>query len=74
MSINEKQKWPTDKKKYDENWIRAFGIKCKRCKGSGWTAYEGEQFASHGAGDSNGGVGRRMLCSRTQSGGQACGG
>ena len=49
MAINEFQKWPTDKKKYDENWIRVFGIKCKRCKGSGWTSeYDPELGALQG--------------------------
>ena len=35
MVINEFQKYPTDKKKFDKNWIRAFGVKCIHCKGNG---------------------------------------
>lgn len=49
MVINEFQKYPTDKKKFDKNWIRAFGVKCKRCKGSGWIdEYDEELGASIG--------------------------
>lgn len=27
---------PTDKKQYDENWIRIFGVECSACKGVGF--------------------------------------
>lgn len=29
MTINEKQKWPQDKRAYDRNYLRVFGKKCK---------------------------------------------
>jgi DnaJ-class molecular chaperone len=29
----ESQKYPEDKKKFDENWIRIFGKVCPKCKG-----------------------------------------
>lgn len=35
MAINEKQKWPTDKAKYDRNYLRLFGRLCSECKGIG---------------------------------------
>ena len=38
MTINEIQKWPTDKVKYDKNYIRLYGIVCKYCKGKGCPA------------------------------------
>jgi len=28
MAINEAQKWPTDKARYDVNYLRIFGEKC----------------------------------------------
>jgi len=33
--INERQKWPTNKKAYDRNYLRIFGVKCPVCNGSG---------------------------------------
>lgn len=33
--INEFQKYPTDKQKFDENYTRAFGVKCPRCNSKG---------------------------------------
>ena len=36
MGISEFQKWPTDKKKWDRNWLRIFGKKCWFCKGKGY--------------------------------------
>jgi len=40
--INEHQKWPTDKAKYDKNYQKIFGhtktIICKYCKGEGCPA------------------------------------
>lgn len=33
--MSEFQKYPTDKKKFDANWLRIFGKKCKRCGGDG---------------------------------------
>jgi len=33
--INEKQKWPQDKRKYDREYLRVFGVKCPDCKGVG---------------------------------------
>lgn len=41
MSTNEYQKYPTDKKKYDKEYLRVFGIKCLFCNGRGWV-YEDE--------------------------------
>lgn len=35
MVINEKQKWPTNKARYDKNWIKIFGLVCEYCKGKG---------------------------------------
>lgn len=35
MAINEKQKWPTNKSRYDKNWIKIFGVICKYCNGKG---------------------------------------
>lgn len=44
--INEKQKWPINKKQYDINYLKVFGKKCPMCGGkprgipskdSGWT-------------------------------------
>lgn len=32
----ESQKYPTDKKKFDKNWIRIFGKKCFMCRGTGY--------------------------------------
>ena len=32
----ESQKYPEDKKKFDENWIRIFGRVCPACKGKRW--------------------------------------
>ncbi len=31
MAINEKMKWPTDKPKYDKNYLRLYGEKCPVC-------------------------------------------
>jgi len=31
--INEKQKWPTDKVKYDKGYLRLFGKICPLCNG-----------------------------------------
>lgn len=28
-------KWPTDKPRYDKNWIKIFGTICEYCKGKG---------------------------------------
>jgi len=35
--INEHQKWPTDKRRYDRNYLRMFGKKCPKCNGDGVT-------------------------------------
>jgi len=35
MAINERQKWPSNKKRYDKNYLRLFGKKCPKCKGIG---------------------------------------
>jgi len=35
IKINESQKWPTDKARYDKNYLRLFGKPCPRCKGTG---------------------------------------
>jgi hypothetical protein len=44
--INESQKWPTDKERYDRNYLKIFGKKCPSCDGQergvlcaegGWT-------------------------------------
>lgn len=49
MTISEYQKYPTDKKKFDRNWIKIFGVKCKRCRGSGWLPeYDPELGAEQG--------------------------
>lgn len=29
--INESQKWPTDKKQYDHNYLKIFGKSCPHC-------------------------------------------
>jgi len=29
------QKYPTDKRKWDRNYLKIFGIKCPKCKGTG---------------------------------------
>jgi len=31
----EAMKWPTDKDKYDRNYLRLFGKVCPKCKGTG---------------------------------------
>lgn len=36
MTINESQKWPTDKIKYDRNYLRAHGKPCIACDTRGW--------------------------------------
>jgi len=36
MTINEKMKWPTDKAKYDANYLRIFSEKCDACDGRGY--------------------------------------
>jgi len=36
MTINEKIKWPTDKARYDANYLRIFGERCDVCKGKGY--------------------------------------
>ena len=33
MAINEKMKWPTDKPRYDKNYLRLYGKKCPICGG-----------------------------------------
>lgn len=32
---SEAQKWPTDKNKYDKEYLRIYGKECPRCKGLG---------------------------------------
>jgi len=34
--INEKQKWPSDKRRYDGNYLRMFGMVCPDCGGNGY--------------------------------------
>lgn len=29
-------KWPTNKTRYDENYLKIFGVKCSACKGKGY--------------------------------------
>ena len=41
MAINEKMKWPTDKDKYDRNWIKLYGKSCPYCRGTGGGAKAG---------------------------------
>ena len=36
MTINEAMKWPTDKARYDANYLRAFGERCDACKTLGY--------------------------------------
>lgn len=46
-AINESQKWPADKAKYDKNYLKLFGKLCPLCEGkprgilakygAGWT-------------------------------------
>lgn len=36
MAIDESQKWPADKAKYNENYLRIFGVECSMCKGKGY--------------------------------------
>ena len=31
-------KWPTDKPRYDKNWVKIFGVTCRYCKGQGCPA------------------------------------
>lgn len=33
--INEFQKWPSDKKQYDINYLKLYGKKCPICGGTG---------------------------------------
>ena len=33
MTINEKQKWPTNKDQYDKNYQKIFGKRCPKCLG-----------------------------------------
>jgi len=33
--INEFQKWPSDKKKFDREFLRLYGNKCSKCNGTG---------------------------------------
>ena len=35
MAKNEKQKWPSNKIKYDKNYLRLFGKCCPECRGIG---------------------------------------
>ncbi len=37
----EGMKWPTDKAKYDRNWIKLFGKPCPYCGGTGGGAMAG---------------------------------
>ncbi len=32
----EGMKWPTDKARYDKNYLKLFGKQCPKCKGEGW--------------------------------------
>jgi DnaJ-class molecular chaperone len=32
--INEHQKWPTNKRKYDQEYLRVFGQVCPKCNGN----------------------------------------
>lgn len=34
--INEFLKWPTDKERYDREYLRIYGVPCKHCKTRGW--------------------------------------
>lgn len=44
--MSEFQKYPTDKKKFDQNYLRIFGKKCLRCGGDGcWHSVVGFQTA-----------------------------
>jgi len=36
--INEHQKWPTDKRRYDRNYLRYHGKVCPKCNGQGHQA------------------------------------
>lgn len=36
MTINEAMKWPTDKARYDANYLRIYGEQCDACKGRGY--------------------------------------
>lgn len=33
--MSEFQKYPSDKKKFDKNWVRIFGERCPECLGTG---------------------------------------
>ena len=33
--INESMKWPTNKTKYDANYLRLYGVRCPDCHGEG---------------------------------------
>ena len=33
MAINEKMKWPTDKPRYDKNYLKLYGKQCPVCDG-----------------------------------------
>ena len=39
--INEFPKWPTDKPRYDKNWIMIFGKICPDCNGVGCSECKG---------------------------------
>jgi len=45
MAINEKMKWPTNKERYDKNYLRLFGEKCLTCGGTGQV---GEEIIQYG--------------------------
>ena len=51
--INEAMKWPSDKKRYDQNYLRVFGEKCPHCHGVGRIDFFGidtECVICHGVG------------------------
>ena len=45
--INEFQKWPTDKPRYDKNYLRLYGKPCLKCKGTG-LQYEPLSYEENG--------------------------
>lgn len=36
MAVNESMKWPTDKARYDLNYLRIYGERCDVCDGRGY--------------------------------------
>jgi len=46
--VSERQKYPTDKAKYDKEYLRLFGKQCPVC--GGWGVYEGTETTCENCG------------------------